>query len=422
MVNITNINEINKENVLSVNNFENVLSHTNNEGKTNETKKENVESTESVENAESAEKTEGSLNLVLGGEESIEESIEKSIEESINNKKKVETLKTDKETDDSDDSEVIGLEDINNLHKGPQFNSLLQGGKNQDDNSNIIDDNIIDDNIIYNIEYILDDDEKLINPEKVYQNVEKYINNYNSDKIKKYKNDFKQLYQTYSTKNYIIETRKYTTTFKITVIKNDKSKKIVKELIKPLYLFYNQENNILKMKRNISNSRTELLYKYELLVAKISITPEDKKEFEKERSKFIEMLEDYYTYTLYHKKINKIITVNKSNLVLQKEFSVYRENTDYESKILNSDVYSIDNTIIDNINKYNSENLINFNNIMLTLSGKKEKDLNKDKKTLESIKSYIKQRQEIESFTKSLSRNTDSQDDYINYIIIELPK
>ena len=75
------------------------------------------------------------------------------------------------------------------------------------------------------------------------------------------------------------------------------------------------------------------------------------------------------------------------------------------------------NNIIDTINKYNSENLVNFNNIILNLSGKKEKDINKDKKTLETIKNYIKQRQEIESFTKTLTNNTDIQDEYINYIV-----
>ena len=239
--------------------------------------------------------------------------------------------------------------------------------------------------------------------------------------MQKYKKNFKQLYQSYSTKNYTISMVKYKSTSKIIVTKNDKTKKIVKELIKPQYLFYDEDNNLLKLKRNISNERTELLYKYETLIAKLNITPEDKKAFEKERSNFIEKLETYYTYTLYHKKINKIITTNKSNLVLQKEISVYKENNDYESKILNSNIYSIDNNVIDTINKQNSDNLINFNNIMLSLSGKKDKDITKDKKTIETIKTYLKQRQEIESSTKSLSNNTDIQDEYINYIILELP-
>ena len=397
-----------------VNNFENVISHTNkNEG--------------------------SSLNQVL---ESDDTTISNENLESDNLKS--DNLKSDNLK--SDNLEIIDDDDVEEIQSLSKTSTLLEGGKKKDvkddsDDSNDsndsndsddsddiyskIDNDNDNDNIIYTIEYILEDDEKLINPEKIYQNVDKYINNYNSDKIKKYKNDFKQLYQLYSNKNYIIETKKFTTTYKITVIKNDKSKKIVKELVKPLYMFYDEDNNLLKFKRNISNSRTELLYKYEKITSKLNITPEEKKEFEKERSKFIEMLEDYYTYTLYHKKINKIITINKSSLVLQKEMSVYKENNDYESKILNSNIYKIDNTIIDTINKYNSDNLISFNNIMLTLSGKKdnEKDKNiKDKKTSETIKSYLKERQEIESFTKKISKNTDIQDEYINYLILELPQ
>ena len=413
MVINTIINEenknVNKLNVLSVNNFENVMSHAN--------KNEGV-----------------NLNQVLESEDTIISNTNLESDDLGSDSLESQNLKPNH-------LEIIGEDDVEEIQSLTKTSTLLEGGKRKDakdakdainnDNdsdghSKIISENETEnDKIIYTIEYILEDDEKLINPDKVYQNVDKYINNYNSDKIKKYKNEFKQLYQTYSNKNYIIETKKFTTTYKITVIKNDKSKKIVKELIKPLYMFYNEDSNLLKMKRNISNSRSELLYKYEIITSKLNITPEEKKEFEKERSKFIEMLEDYYTYTLYHKKINKIITINKSSLVLQKEMSVYKENNDNENKILNSNIYTIDNTIIETINKYNSDNLISFNNIMLTLSGKKdnEKDKNsKDKKTIETIKSYLKEKQEIESFTKKISKNTDIQDEYINYIIMELPQ
>ena len=68
--------------------------------------------------------------------------------------------------------------------------SLLQGGVD----------------IIYNIDYLLEDDEKLINFEKVTKQVDTYINNYNSPKIQKYKQSLKQLYQKYSNKNFIIST------------------------------------------------------------------------------------------------------------------------------------------------------------------------------------------------------------------------
>jgi len=365
----TNFEE-NRKNILTVNNFEKIK-------------------TEDVDGG-----FEGNLEEVFNSDKDTEEIIEVGNTEII-----------DEAT--PEDNEIIDEDDVEEL-KTTQ--TLLEGG-----------DRNIDDNIQYNIDYILDDDEKLINPETVYKNVDNYINNYNSIEMEKYKKTFKQVYQTYSNKNYIISMINHKMTSKIIVTKNDKTKKIVKELIKPQYLFYDDDNNLLKLKKNISNSRTELMYNYEKLIARLDIKPEEKKEFEKERKNFIELLETYYTYTLYHKRINKIITTNKSKLVLQKEMSIYNENNDYESKILNSNIYSIDNNIIDTINKQNSESLVQFNNIILTLSGKKEKDISKDKKTLETIKLYLKQKQDIDTFSKTLLNNTDIQDNYINYIILELP-
>jgi len=394
----TNIkeNEETKKNILAINNFKNII-------------KDNKELL-LEDSLEEGSLEEGSLDTVLGNSNLREDNI---------------VIKEDEDEDGDRDGDGDGYEDdkeeINEYDlKGLQTtgNELLEGG---DRNKDILKNDI--DNTVYNIDYILEDDEKLINPDNVFKNVDIYIENYNSNEIVKYKKNFKQLYQTYSTKNYTISTIKYKSTSKIIVKKNDKVPKIVKELIKPTYLFYDDNNNLIKFKRQISNDRSELLYKYSQLIAKLDIKPEEKKEFEKERNKFIEKLEEYYTYTLYHKKINKITSTNKSNLVLQKELIVYNENNDYDNKILNSNIYSIDNNVIDTINKYNSENLIQYNNIMMDLSGKKDKNISKDKdkKTLDSIKLYLKQRQEIESFAKSLSNNTDIQDEYINYIILELP-
>ena len=302
MVNITSADkentnfEENRKNILTVNNFENIK----------------------TEDADGG--FEGNLEEVINNDKDTEEVIEVGNTEII-----------DEAT--SEDNEIIDEDDVEEL-KTTQ--TLLEGGAN---------DHILDDNIQYTIDYILDDDEKLINPETVYKNVDNYINNYNSLEMEKYKKTFKQLYQTYSNKNYIISMINHKMTCKIIITKNDKTKKIVKELIKPQYFFYDDNNNLLKLKQNISNSRTELMYNYEKLIARLDIKPEEKKEFEKERKNFIELLETYYTYTLYHKKINKIITTNKSNLLLQKEMSIYNENNDYESKILNGNIYSIDNRI-----------------------------------------------------------------------------
>ena len=403
MVNTSTIEE-NKKNILSIKNFSEV-------NKYDKTKNNIITETNQIDDNEEYD----NVNIE-GNNISISSLVNTDSDLAKSDKKLVNSI------DDGEGKEIIDENDMEQLHveSGNKY-SLLQGGVD----------------IIYNIDYLLEDDEKLINFEKVIKQVDIYINNYNSPKIQKYKQNLKQLYQKYSNKNFIISTTieniknknsedddKIITIKKITKIivkKNDKSKKIITELIKPTYFYYNEDNYILNLKRNISNDRAELLYKYEKLIAKLNITPEDKKIFEKERKHFIEKLEDYYIYTLYHKKINKINTLNKSSLVLQKEISIFKEQDEYESKILSSNIYSVDNSFIDTMNKYNSENLIQFNNIMQTLNGKKEEEINKDKKIKENIKSYIKNRNEIELFTQSLIKDSDIQDNYINFIVLHLP-
>jgi hypothetical protein len=397
MVNIVNSNiEQNKNRILGIHNFNEVQQSQNND---NSNYNSDVISNENIEDQ----------SVSLGDNEGEGE------EETISIGKSRNVIENDVDINDEEtmsnshsDSEIIdgdALEEIENVIENDVKNPLLAGGVNIDEE--------------YKIDFILEDDIKLVNSEKIFTQVNEYIDNYNNPNIQSYKKNFKQLYQTYSNKNYVITTNiSNNNTIKIIVTKNDKTKKIVKELTKPKYLFYNENDNLIKLKRDISNSRTELLYKYEKIIAKINITPDEKKEFEKERSNFIEQLETYYIYMLYHKKINKIITTNKTNITFQKEFLVFKENNEYESKILNSNIYLIDNNDIDAINKSNSENLNKYNNIILSLSGKKESEISKDKKIIENIKSYIKTKNEIDVFTQSLLKKTDIQDNIINYIVL----
>ena len=392
--------EQNKNKILGINNFNQVQSHNNNIGNENRDKNRDITSNENVE-----EQT-----LSLGENEDINEEKTITIGKSENSVEGVnEGINDNNETDSKNNSEIINsdsLEEIENVIENDVKNPLLAGGVNPDEE--------------YKIDFIVVDDEKLVNSENILKQVNEYIDNYNNPNMQSYKKNFKQLYQTYSNKNYVITTRidNNNNTTKIIVTKNDKTKKVVKELTKPKYFFYNENDNLIKLKRDISNSRTELLYKYEKIIAKINITPDEKKEFEKERNNFIEQLEIYYIYMLYHKKINKINSVNKTNITFQKEYLVFKENNDYESKILNSSIYLIDNNDIDTINKYNSDNLNDYNNIVLTLSSKKEAEISKDKKIIEKIKSYIKNKNEIDLFTQSLLKKTDIQDKIINYIIL----
>ena len=219
---------------------------------------------------------------------------------------------------------------------------------NKEDNT---EDNTID--IEYNINYLVNDDEKLINVEKVKSQVDIYIDNFNSDIMKQYNIKFNKLYQKYSNKNYKIETfpvkskDNYTST-KIIVKKNDKKNdNIIIEIIKPQYIYYDNNSNLYHFKNKISNKRHELLYKYELLVSQLNVSIEDKSQFEKEKTEFIEMLEEYYIYTLYHKKINKIFNINKTKLIIQSKYNL--EKNDNVVSVLSGDTYYINNNLIENI-------------------------------------------------------------------------
>ena len=397
---VVSIIEENKNKILGINNFGEVKTYSNDNS---------IESSQNESNSFRLDDTiVENKNVESTIDEIAEENTAENIENIENNVKVEENAEENIKNSEEDNKELINEDSLEIIHSeinNSINNPLLAGGVNDD--------------IDYTIDFILADDEKLVDSEKIITQVNTYIDNFNNPNVQTYKKNFKQLYQTYSNKNYTISTVISNNNItKIIVTKNDKSKKIVKELTKPTYLYYDENNNLAKLKREISNARTELLYKYEKIIAKITITPDEKKEFEKERSNFIEQLELYYSYTLYHKKINKINNLNKTNITFQKEYLVFKENNEYESKILNSNIYQVENNDIATINKYNSDNLNDYNNIVLTLSSKKESELSKDKKLIEKIKSYIKNKNEINLFSNSLIKKTDLQDKIINFIIL----
>ena len=396
-VNSVNNNiEQNKNKILEILNFDEVKSYSSDS--------EIIEN-DSIESDAIENKTNSSrIDDTIVENENVVVELEENADENESEKEEIQE-KQEKQEEVKEEINDESLETIHSEIERSVNNPILAGGVNDD--------------IEYTIDYILEDDIKLVDSEKIIDQVNKYIDNYNNPNIQSYKKNFKQLYQTYSNKNYVINNVTNSNNItKIIVIKNDKTKKIVKELTKPSYLYYNENDNLLRLKREISNSRKELLYKYEKIIEKIKITPDEKKEFEKERTNFIEQLEIYYIYTLYHKKINKINIENKTRITFQKEYLVFKENNEYESKILNSNIYLIDNADIETINKYNSDNLNEYNNIIASLSSKKDAEISKDKKILEKINSYIKTKNEIDLFTKSLLKKTDIQDNIINYIIL----
>jgi hypothetical protein len=335
-------------------------------------------------------------------------------------------IKDDIKEDDKDDKEEQDLE-----------NPARKTSENDEENNDSVD-SLDSVDIEYNIDYLIEDDEKLINVDNVIKQVDTYIDNYNGEIMKKYRITFNKLYQKYSNKKYTIKilpvNDKYNST-KIVVVKNDKKEdkdkdkdnNIVIELIKPHYIYYNDEGfNLYDFKNKISNTRAELFYKYEILVSKINISPEEKTNFEKERNKFIKLLEEYYSYTLYHKKMNKISTLNTTRLIIQSKYNIHSDRNDrndteiMSSSILSGDTYVINNNVINLINTNNIDKLTQYNNIVLQLTGKNNKEIKKDTKLIEEIKLYLN-KNEKENLIKKIEESKIHQDNYINYIVSRLP-
>ena len=98
--------------------------------------------------------------------------------------------------------------------------STLLEDTSKEDHSEDQDGGVITDGIVYEIDFLIADDKELIDITKVNNTVDKYINNFNSEEMKKYKQSFKNLYQKYSNKRYIINNIGKV----ITVVKDEKKK------------------------------------------------------------------------------------------------------------------------------------------------------------------------------------------------------
>jgi len=273
--------------------------------------------------------------------------------------------------------------------------------------------------IEYTIDFLIPNDEKLVDIEKINNKVDNYINNFNSEIMTNYKNEYSKIYKKYSNMNYKIKIlpKDKNDLVKIVVLKNDKKETVIKELTKPNYLYYNDILN--ELKTNISNEREKILFHYKELISNKELSINDKEEFQKEKDKFINLLEDYYSYTLYHKKMNKISTTNsKSNLLLQNLNTI--DTLETSKSTLIGDIYSIDTALINEMNTLNSNKLTEYNSIIQQLLGKKIEDIKKDTKLKEEIKLYLDTTMK-HNLDSKLKNEKNKQDNYINYIINKLP-
>jgi len=263
--------------------------------------------------------------------------------------------------------------------------------------------------------YLAPEDEELINLDKIKNTVDEYISNYHSDKYTQYKATFNQLYAKYNKVSYQIKNGSESVIVrKLTGKKGDKPiLEMIYELKKPNIIQYDY-NTLAQMKTDISNARAQLRFDYDMLIAKLELKDIDKKEFEKQKFKFIKLIEKYYTYTLYHVQINKISLDNKISIAHSHLTGFLKEVGDDEQVALVYDKYQIDKSLIDELNILNSTRLDNYNDIMLGLQSKLTKE--KAKELNGKIKAYLDTKADA-ALPNSLSKLFNEQDNYIYYII-----
>jgi hypothetical protein len=186
------------------------------------------------------------------------------------------------------------------------------------------------------------------------------------------------------------------------------------------------------MKSIISNKRLELQIHYQSLVNKLDVQPEEKKQFEKERKQFIDLLERYYIYDLYNHQINNISLEGKSNIVVQELHGFLKDNTE-KKFTLDGNLYTIDNSLVERINANNSNRLNTYNDLMVKLqsskstlsSSSKEKadktEKDKREKIIDEIKEYLKSNDENAKLNNEIKDAVRVQNTYIDYIIYKLP-
>lgn len=311
------------------------------------------------------------------------------------------------QVDENKNNETVTINEIENLGLRSD-DEVFSGGANNSFN------------------FLYPEDDQLVNLDNIKQKVNVYVTNYHSATYTNYKKTFNQVYQKYSKKNYII----LNTNDKITVYKTISSKEKLKtilpvgdkvfELNKPKYIHYSYEV-LENMKRDLSNSRQLLKQEYDNLVTKIDIQQEDKTIFDKHKEKYIKKLEKYYTYISYHNTINNITDNNLENILNPELVEVLQDNQDNKKVLLEYDSYKINKNLINDINKINSDRLNSYNDIINMIqiipNGKK------DPRTTElknKIKSYL-DKKELDSYLKGLNTEVKQQQNYIYYIVDQLP-
>mgnify|MGYP001281785451 CR=1 FL=1 len=262
----------------------------------------------------------------------------------------------------------------------------------------------------YVINYLLDSDKDLIDNDIIHKRVTEYIDNYYSDEYKEYINYIQHIYKKFVKKNFYIKNNNVN--IKVFKIKEDK---IIINLIKPKQI--NIETELNSLKDDINVKRNILTKEYRNLMMEDNVIPNIKNKFIDKKNEFIVLLEKYYIYDLYFRKINNIRSdIDTSKIFYSKLITTLNQDNEYIN-LLNLDFYDVDNHIIDKINQHDIQKLNDYNEIKEMINFD-----NTDKNLLrEKIINYL-DKTENKQNNKLLKQNIIKQDNLIYDLILEKPK
>ena len=253
----------------------------------------------------------------------------------------------------------------------------------------------------------LEDKLKFLNPlvskTTVKNNVTKYINNYYSGKLNKYYDELTKIYQKNIKKYYFMKKDRH-------LILYDKKTNHVLNKVEVLEVV-NSHREIENLQKTTRSLKADLISQFIFIKKNPQLKETLEPAFNKIKNNYKKTLELLASYQIYDDIINKLI--NNLPLLLESNstelyFSIpsYNISADYEYN--EKDFLNIPNDIVDNIYKYNNEQLGLYNKIISSKSNVDNKSLikeyleNKKNNKLAKKIARIKQHQTVDFVIKTL--------------------
>ena len=255
------------------------------------------------------------------------------------------------------------------------------------------------------VEKVLDEKLKLANTliskKKVKNQIIKYINNYHSNKLEKYYNELTQIYQKNIKKYYFQKDNNYLNLYERKTNKKVSSVKLLNLII--------TSSKLDTLHNEIKSIKSELINSYIFIKKNLHLKNKLEKDFNKKRDKYKLLLEDYYSFKIYH----EIVNMTANNLDIDKDVETKLlylsvpdlniRNTPY--KFNQKEFFNVPVNLIDEIFKYENKQMNLYNKI-----------INSDKKNKKDILEYLENKKD-KTITNNLKKIKDKKE--INYTLLE---